>query len=138
MLMYAVSIDHREVTGDTIRFLLGQGVDVNDQRTEDPERCGDIEYWTALHWACWSCNLSAVQLLLENGAKADGRHPQSRPLGGKQYETPLQWIARHLYGDSSRLKTQLEIVETLLQAGANSQVRDDKGTTLSNAGMIRS
>lgn len=112
LLMHAASCCGDD-TADIMRFLPSQDLDVN-YLTEDPEN----RDWTALHWACRWCNSFAVQLLLEHGARVDGR-----------YMPPLLMMCFEEYLSSSVRGRQFDVTEMLLKAGANLHDQDDKGNT---------
>ena len=83
---------------DTMKLLVARGAQV--QR----------EGWTPLHYAASGPSPDAVQWLVQRGAKVDARAPTG--------STPLMLAARYGHEDS---------VFLLLAAGADAQLRDDKG-----------
>lgn len=68
--------------------------------------------WAPLHYAASSESLTVVRLLLQQGAVVDARAPNGR--------TPLMQAA--LYGSE-------EVVAALVAAGADRQLRDERGAS---------
>lgn len=102
--------------------LLGAGAVID---TEDAEGC------TPLHLAVAGRRLDVVWLLLSHGARTDARDDEGRtPMAHARGCAPAESMLRH--GTSAALLRAVEadradIVEALLEAGADREVRDERG-----------
>jgi ankyrin repeat protein len=76
-------------------YMLSKGADVNESATS-----GDVEGWTAIHYACSNGNMELIKFLIKNGADV-----KAKTANGK---TPLSLIG----------SKHLEIAEILKAAGA--------------------
>ena len=88
----------------TVKYLLDKGANVNNY---------DIEYYTPLHIAVLNNDIEMIKLLLESGADID-----ATTIDG---ETPLHL---NVLNDES-----YEIIELLLQQGADPLIKDEKRMT---------
>ena len=97
-----------EGDAEQVKSLLASGVDVH-QRSKDGE--------TALHVVSIKGSLATARALLSAGASVDARTPR----GSTIYMTPSMWALYHGHA---------ELVEMLLDAGADPAAEDENGKSL--------